>query len=338
MQILRNYNLNYIRAFTAISVLLTHFGTPSGFLHDYINLYHKLMYLTLWSNDGLHFGVIMFVVMSGYLIHSTSKDIPIKEYYIKRIIRIYPLFFITATIGVFTLAPFQYATYFSNLFLFSSIIPISGPPGNEILITVVVELVIYLIYPIYRKWNMYFIVISSLLIYALNIFFYNFLEINPSFITRNLFTLLLYWNIGAFSSTLSNKIFITKLNFFIFSLSSISYLIFTNIFYFKGIHYLWSLILAILFGIFLIFVFKFKKKIFKFKFLNLLGEAAYSIFALHFLIYRLFINYFVLNSINYIILIVLTLFLSILSYFFIEQPINNFRYKLIVHPKKKIAF
>lgn len=337
MRLLRNHNLNYIRAFTAISVMLTHFGTPSGFLHDFINLYHELIYLTLWSNDGLHFGVIMFVVMSGYLIHSTSKNVPIKDYYFKRIIRIYPLFFITATIGFFTFLPFQYDTYFSNLFLISSIIPISGPPGNEILITVVVEIVIYLIYPIYRKKNMYLVIILSFLIYVLNILFYNYLDINPSFISRNLFTLLLYWNIGAFASTLSKDIILRKLNHFFFSLLIISYFIFTNIIYFKGIHYLWSFILAILFGIFLIFAFNYNKMLFKFNFLNLLGEAAYSIFALHFLIYRLFINFFILNSINYILLIILTLFISILSYFFIEQPINNFRYKLIDHFKKNTS-
>jgi peptidoglycan/LPS O-acetylase OafA/YrhL len=334
MRLLRNHNINYIRAFTAISVMLTHFGTPSGFLHDFVNLYHEFIYLTLWSNDGLHFGVIMFVVMSGYLIHSSSKDVPIKDYYFKRIIRIYPLFFITATIGFLTFLPFQYATYFSNLFLFSSIIPISGPPGNEILITVVVEIVIYLIYPIYRQKNMYLIIIISFLVYALNILFYNYLDINPSFISRNLFTLLLYWNIGAFASTLSKKIVLSIINPFFFSFFFVLYLIFTNLFYFKGIHYLWSFILAILFGIFLILVFNFNKKSFKFNFLDLLGEAAYSIFAFHFLIYRLFINFFTLNSFNYLILVVLTFLISILSYFFIEQPINNFRYKLIDNFKK----
>lgn len=335
MNLLRNHYLNYIRAFTAISVLLTHLGTPTGFLHDFIDLYHKFIYLIFWSNGGLHFGVIFFVVMSGYLIHSTSKDIKIKDYYFKRLIRIYPLFFLTATIGFLTLKTSNYGDYILNLFLISSVFPISGPPGNEILITVVVEIVIYLLYPLYRNKKMNFVFIISTLIYFINIYYYTYFKTDPSFISRNLFTLLLYWNIGAYVSTIPKNILLNKSFKYLYILLCILYIIITNTFYFKGIHYFSSLFLAILFGLFLMFVLNFNIKIYYFKLLNLLGEAAYSIFALHYLIYRIFIIYFPLNSINYLILIFIIIIFSILSYFFIEQPINKLRYFVIDYLNKK---
>ena len=85
----QSISINYLRFFTAFTVLMTHFGSPSGILYPIINLYDIITQKVFWSNRGLHYGVIIFVVLSGFLIHKTSRYSSTKEYLIKRIIRTY---------------------------------------------------------------------------------------------------------------------------------------------------------------------------------------------------------------------------------------------------------
>jgi peptidoglycan/LPS O-acetylase OafA/YrhL len=111
--------------------------------------------------------------MSGFLIHSTSLKVDSKIYLAKRFLRIYPLFFISCFIGL-VLHKFEGINLFlANLFLLSSFWPNEGPPGNPILITVVVEMVIYIFYLILRKFNTYKVLIVLFIIYFSNIYIIN---------------------------------------------------------------------------------------------------------------------------------------------------------------------
>lgn len=335
----RSLGINYLRFFTAFSVLLTHFGTPDGNLKKFVTYYHILIQKLLWSNGGLHFGVIIFVVMSGFLIHNSSKQTKISHYYIKRFIRIYPLFLIAAFIGLWITDFNKIADFFINASLLSSIIPNNGPPGNEILLTVVVEMAIYILYIPLRKLNMFYVLLILFILYIINFLFLLKIGIDSTYIERNLFSLLLYWFIGAASA----EFFIIQKN--IINLKAciilfIIYIVFSNFIQVKGLHYLYSFIFAIFSANFIAYLYindqnKLKNETIFNNIINYLGEAAYSIYAWHLIVLTLIHHYInTWNSINYITSIALTLIISTLSYKFIEKYFNNKRYIIITYFEK----
>ena len=83
---IRSIGINILRLLTALSVLFTHFGLPVGGLYTIILNYHSFIKVIFWSNKGLHFGVVIFVVLSGFLIHATSQNLGKIEYLLKRFI------------------------------------------------------------------------------------------------------------------------------------------------------------------------------------------------------------------------------------------------------------
>lgn len=330
---MRLTSINYLRAFTAFSVLLTHFASPTGFLNTPFSIYHTVIKYTLWSNGGLHFGVIIFVVMSGFLIHLTAEKTPTKEYLIRRFIRIYPLYIIASFVGL-CISQGSIKDFFLNATLVTSVLPAPGPPGNEILSTVIVEMAIYIVYPFIRSIKLELILFYLLILYILNIIFYSYLGVHGSLIQRNLFALIFFWFIGAYGAHIFiHKLFETSLKR-ITILGVIVYLCLTNLVFIKGIHYLWSTILAVLVSAIIVLMVRYeqKKQVVFLSTLNLLGESAYSIYCWHLIILGLFLNQDTsLNSWNYLLAIIVTIMVSFLSYHFIEMPFNNLRH----HFKRK---
>jgi peptidoglycan/LPS O-acetylase OafA/YrhL len=335
----QSLSINYLRFFTAFAVLLTHFGNPTGILQNIINLYDKFTQILLWSNRGLHYGVIIFVVLSGFLIHKTSRNTNTKEYLIKRIIRIYPLFIITSFAGLCITNFENIFSYFLNIGLFTSFIPNSGPPGNPILITVVVEIVIYFLYVLLRKIKTLKVLIFLFLIYIINFIVYLKLGVDSTYIERNLFSLIFYWYIGAYGYEffiLENR-HIEKKKIFI---SFLIYVLISNLFNIKGIHYFYSIIFAFYSAILISYLYKkdLNKNVYKLNYvdfiINKLGEAAYSIYAWHFVILliskKLQIEW---NSLNYLLVIFITILIAMLSYNLIEKYFNKKRFDIIKYFK-----
>lgn len=88
--------LDGIRAFAAVSVMIAHIIEISG-----SSMYHAIDYL------GFN-GVIVFYVLSGYLITSllllekeNKSKINFKNFYVRRILRIWPLYFFIIGLSVF---------------------------------------------------------------------------------------------------------------------------------------------------------------------------------------------------------------------------------------------
>ena len=95
-------NLNGLRFLAALLVIIHHveqlkgvFGLPNFFQNPFIQVIGKL-------------GVILFFVLSGFLItyllleeEKQTQTILIKEFYIRRILRIWPLYFLIVLLGFF---------------------------------------------------------------------------------------------------------------------------------------------------------------------------------------------------------------------------------------------
>lgn len=308
---------------------------PKGLLSPLINIYEKIINIFFWSNNGLHFGVIVFVVMSGFLIHRTSRFTSKNEYLVKRIIRIYPLFFIASFTGLYVSDFKDIYSYMLNISLLTSVIPNNGPPGNPILITVIVEIVIYILYIYLRKFNTYKILFFLFFIYIFNFIIYLNFNVNSTYVQRNLFSLILYWYIGAGAC----QFFIEEnrnINIKYLILSYFGYTLISNFIYIKGLHYLYSILFALIASVFIATIFKKdfninkNEKIKKIWILNKLGEAAYSIYAWHSIVIFIFQKKEIQwNTENYLLVILIIVLISFSSYYFIEKYFNKKRFDLI---------
>jgi len=356
----RSHGIDILRAVAALSVLITHIGITDypgiigESIHDIIRL---LNHNLIWVNGGLHGGVIIFVVVSGFCIHLGSKSLTnknfLKIYIIRRFFRIYPLFIFALICGYATLlltngssfnSNFFYLdilkNFLSSVFLLYSIIPVLPPLGNEILSTVIVECMLYSFYPLIisflnNKWKLLIIILFFIQLFSFSLIFFTSLE--PVWIQRNFFTVLIYWWLGAYAAELSlsrnkeniisNLLKISKkrqifISFFLW----IFYILFSNIINFQGSHIFKSLILAVLIAYSLIWIYSLESKESKNIVKNIfiyLGVISYSIYVLslpvsylvqYYLIEFNYYQYFYILS--YAIIIIASYF----CYTFIEKP------------------
>jgi peptidoglycan/LPS O-acetylase OafA/YrhL len=347
MKLNRLQSLDVIRGIAAISVFLYHFGTAKlPKLHQLLLQFQSSF---LWCNQGLHWGVIVFVVLSGFSIHmkNTNRDtLNTSQYLKRRLLRIVPVLIFAIIFGYFVdfyfyhrvISDYAY-NFFSNIFLLTGFLPIEPPYSNTILNTAIVEILIYLSYPFilqYFKKNKLAIILIILLIHMLN-FGLIFTNINPSWIGRNFFALSLYWWIGALFAELTfntggqtikyKKIFQGGIPLFV---GYLIYYLSSHFINFQGSHVFKSICLAIISGILIATIVdlelssKYKMKFFGFQYI---GTVAYSLYAIHFPII-LFLNSFLiikrvpLNN-QYCIIWLAVIVMTLLTYFFIEKPFHK---------------
>jgi peptidoglycan/LPS O-acetylase OafA/YrhL len=343
----RFYSLDVIRGIAAVCVFLSHFGTAT--LPRVHKIFEQFQASYLWCNQGLHWGVIVFVVLSGFSIHMqyTNRDIlNISQYLKRRLLRIYPVLIVAIIFGYLVdfyfnhraIAEYVY-NFFSNIFLVTGFLPLEPPFSNTILHTAVVEILIYLSYPfilLHFKKNKLIIISIILLIHVLN-FGLIFTQINPTWIGRNFFTLLLYWWIGALFAELTYNTNIQaakyKKNFQGGLPLLIGYLIYylsSHFINFPGSHVFKSICLAIVSGILIsTFVNLELSSNVKVKFYGFqnIGTIAYSLYAIHFPII-FFLNNFLTNNevlvkYQYCFIWLAVIVMTILTYFFIEKPFHK---------------
>lgn len=218
--------LNGVRFVAVFIVILDHLELFKG--------YFKIN--TLWpdsfSSHMGKFGVTMFFVLSGYLItylllaeKKESGTIAIKNFYIRRILRIWPLYFILMILGFFILPHFDFFTlplnqpvatdflgkfmlflfFLANVaFVFYPVVAFAG-----VLWSVAVEEQFYLIWPnLIKKFkNVLYTLLVCLLIYLLvkfalifNVFEGNSVLINKlvKLMERTRFSSMIIGGLGAF--------------------------------------------------------------------------------------------------------------------------------------------
>lgn len=354
----RLYSLDIIRGIAAVSVFLTHLGNgiqENSIAHSCVEIFLGFHRYFLWCNGGLHWAVIVFIVLSGFCIHMpiakrSVRAIIIPYYARRRFFRIYPVLFVAIVIGYLThyiingKTGFFYAqNLVENLSLLSGITNyFDAPLGNQILLTVVVECILYVIYPIclpIRKRGWLYILSIALLVHFANFSLLIFGEIDSTWIQRNIFSFLIYWWIGAFSSELSFNgeqwgLSIKKISKKFKAVIIIAYILYvtlSNSINLAGSHIFKSLYLSGMTGVILFAIVSFetnkkpKEPNYIVSLMKKIGEYSYSLYVIHIPIVAL-LNYFAMDSelgaepIFYLINILSVIIGTALFYNIIEKP------------------
>jgi peptidoglycan/LPS O-acetylase OafA/YrhL len=368
----RIISLDIVRGLAALSVFLTHLGNPfinNSIGHKIIGLYHSFFSFFFWCNGGLHAGVVVFIVLSGFCIHmplsKTNEKHPNWKYYsIRRFYRIYPVMVFAILAGLVSLYVTNEEVHqvvknlIANLFLISSVFPVAAPLGNVILGTVIVECLLYIIYPFgYLAANRYSwkaVLTTCFVVYVLNISWLFLTSVEPSWVQRNIFSFLVYWWIGAFAvQIVSNNKDRGKFNLKTFFLLFIVYLFISHFFNVKGAHYLKSFILAIVTAYLLAILYiyelsknKSEKRQGKYDFLTSLfsnlGERSYSLYVIHLPVLTVASYYLARYQITegvfpYAAKIVAVTIFSAVFYYSIEHPFHRYAVKVSSRALKKVS-
>jgi peptidoglycan/LPS O-acetylase OafA/YrhL len=336
------YGIEVLRFISALSVVFFHykvtFAWGAGFV-DYktlsINLpgYNSLSFL---YNYGFY-GVQIFFIISGFVFAhvylKNENDITAKFFFINRFARLYPLHLLTLFIFVlyyfidqsFVEIHFNSSTgsyldiyhFFLNIFFIHSWGFEKGWSFNSPSWSISVEVAVYLSFFIILNYlNKYKIILASVIVLILFIFYkVDFLHFKYS---EYVFLFYLGVTINLLNIEKKNKFFLF-LSFFLLFFS----------FYGRNFKILLFspsvLILAIAIDIYI--------KEFKYKYLlNILGNATYSIYLLHFpymLIFLwaenkfFFLKNFYYNSFFIFFYFFSLIFLSIFTYYLFELPLNK---------------
>jgi len=322
--------INSLRFVLALIVLLSHFENPV--VKDLKSANHILYNLSASVIEILFNGVaavITFFIISGYVIHQSSKtrDISWKNFLVSRYLRILlPLIFI------------YFLGYKYN------------HPEKGILWSLICELVYYTLYPFFRKyklnWRKLFTISFIISIVVIVIFGYH--DILAFYKQTSLNYQGHYWQFGIFvtwilglpcwilgvlisekgdiiMSVSKTKIIIYRLIIFTISIvlnyltfhAHLSYLLYMNFFAFFLYKWIQNEIAY----------FRDHKPILL---LEKLGYTSYSMYILHPLCYTFLFQMLSLTFLNYLFAIFVCILLSILFYKLIERPSHilskNFKY------------
>ena len=316
--------LNGLRFFSALAVIITHVEL----------IKHKLGFFNIWNNKLIHhlgvIGVSFFFVLSGFLItylmlleKNKFNSISVRKFYLRRILRIWPLYFLILIVGFFILPKLTYIPYFSenlssnfkwNLIMYILMLPnlafsfFLAVPLIGQLWSIGVEEQFYLIWPILLKYfkkisiNLLIkILVIWLFIKGLVLFIFKISDDNWVIILKNNLAMLKFENmiIGAIGALLltekKNKLlnFIYKKYVLLFSIFGIFISLFILPDFFND---LLHLVHSFFFIIIILNVSCNSSSFLKLEntFYNLLGKISYGIY-----MYHLIVIYFSIKFLDY---------------------------------------
>ena len=320
----------------------------------------------IFGNGNL--GVNFFFVLSGFLItyllieeKKLNGQIDIKKFWIRRALRIWPLFYVCVGFGFFifpilktafgqipneTASLFSYLTFINNFDFIDKGLPDASILG--VLWSVAIEEQFYLVWPVIlyllpikKYWIAFTTIITASIIYR---------YFNQSYLHHEFHTLSCIGDmaIGAFGAwlVLENARFkknITQLNV---SFIILLYFVFILIFLFRDEYYHASIavfersFIAIVILLIILEQNFSKNSFFKmssFKKISKLGSISYGLYCLHFIGILVAINIFDMLSINQnlwqvlfletIIALSITIFISKLSFRYFEKPFLKYKNK-----------
>jgi len=364
--------LNALRFFAALAVIITHVELIKGQMKC-TSLYLKSKLIV--ELGGL--GVVFFFVLSGFLItylllseKEKTGTIAVKKFYLRRILRIWPLYFLVTALGFFVLphlhfidnaylSPFNGYTYTLNLILFIIMLPniafVLFKPMPHIGQTwsIGIEEQFYILWPWLVKNSknilktLLILICTLFLIKIIVLFLYKANSENETF--KNLKDIVAMLKIESMAiggigawMVFKQKYYKLLLNNFILigALGSVIFLIFFTPAVVQDATFL---VYSVLFLIIILNVslhqncfLKLENKLFVF-----LGNLSYGIYMYHLIVIALLVgtlkhfNFIVNNSagsqlIVYSISILATILVSWLSYAFFEKPFLKLKHKFTV--------
>lgn len=355
---MRLYHLDVIRGLAALSVFFVHWdgsikAIPLYKHQDIVNYFFDIIFQVfksiLWANQGLHPGVVAFVVLSGFCIHlaQSSRKADTGKYFLRRFIRIYPVFLFSLALGYFNSFInmsnlFDWEAFVTNFFVSMTLLyaffPVPAPYGNEILGTVIVLIILYTTYPVILRLSQQFgwrIVFScAAILYILNLIFFAF-HFDPVWIGRNYYALLFYWVIGAYAGSLfstTRKRGKSTMKIWPLILFFITYVLIGNFINFKGAHFPKTIIFSVWFSWLLYAVCINDNsqsgvviKVICIPFVKI-GQISYSLYCVQLPVIGMVLSSSFLFSVfsPRIITLIITLLATLLCYFAIERPSLKF--------------
>lgn len=345
--------LNGIRAIAACAVLLNHINIGLiNFNVPGVSLFGFNKGKQSGWNLGEH-GVTMFFVLSGFLItflllkeREKLGAISIRKFYLRRVLRIWPLYFFFLFISVLAVALinhtlptgsqlFFYIALMANIpFIFKFVLPVTAH-----LWSIAVEEQFYLFWPhLFKLKNIKKIIIWSIILLAvirLGVWTaYPHTKLS-SFVTVNRFDCMLFGALLAFLLNERSDI-INRLNSKFFQIASwaIFLILFINISVVNAIITMFTVTAAT--GAIIINQIGNKPKLINLEnpVCNFLGKYSYGIYVYHplliFLAYKSQLfehisNPYLKVAVIYIVIIVLTISIAYLSYQLLEKKFLNFK-------------
>lgn len=356
-------NLNGLRFIAALMVLICH-----------IELFKKYFHLNNFRENTRFLGFLgvdLFFVLSGFLItfllikeKEFFGKINFKNFYLRRILRIWPLYYLIVLLSLFVLPNFNVFFINGDFFRFESKIEtvkiillfILILPNVLYLIKPVtfsvqtwsigVEEQFYLIWPLFVQKFKNFKILFILIILVYWIVYWllkcnlfdniNYIELIRSFYTLFKMDVLSVGALGAVLYNEKNKICVFINSNYVFIISIIilclMYLILPNEIKFLRIFYAFLFLILIL----NLISNQHLKNLFENKIFNHLGKISYGIYMYHQILIVLVINIVLKcfkniglleNIIIYSFSIILTLLFSHFSYVYFETPLLNFKNK-----------
>ncbi len=315
----------------------------------------------LWHNNTILYmgktGVILFFVLSGFLItylllneNELTKKINIKSFYIKRILRIWPLYYII-TISVFFILPYLLPSIFIHTFFYQkltlytfisaniSLAVYGATIGANHLWSVATEEHFYLIWPWLNKYvknkiKLFLIVIFSFLLIKISCSIL-FEESNPlrTYLHHFCIDCMAIGGIIAYLYHTEHKFLNLIYNKYIFYMAVIIAILFIGIgIYIPFIQYeFFAIIIAII--IINLATNKDYKHFLENKFFSYMGQISYGLYMYHPIV--IIICIYLLKKLNYTnsifiytCCITCTITLSMLSYHLIETKFLKLKPKL----------
>jgi peptidoglycan/LPS O-acetylase OafA/YrhL len=177
----RILRLDYIRGVSILMVILYHFS-QNYFNYSIIeknllieaSIVNKSMFYTIGRFGS--YGVSLFFILSGYLIHTIyyKTSLNIISFYKKRILRIYPIYFICLTLFFCVFNKYDNITikdYFLHILLINNYSKEAFYSINPSFWSLSIEFQFYFIYPlvyiISRKYSLFVVYIISIILHTI---------------------------------------------------------------------------------------------------------------------------------------------------------------------------
>lgn len=356
-------NLNGLRFLAAFMVIIGHIELTKKSLGIPNLIQSKVLF---FSNGGGHLGVILFFVLSGFLItllllkeRAKQHYINYQKFFLRRLLRIWPVYFMFITVIIFIFHGYDniksnILNYNLIITLYYLILPnlaISGIGTIQFishLWSIGVEEQFYLIWPfLFKKWKdkliIIFLIITFITIpfipHACDYFSVRFNQISNYFRLIRLFFSYFLINamaIGALMAYLYfyyyNKVkffFSFKITVILFSIIMLLWLLNNSLGFYKDSLYMVMFAILIL-GLSV----NNPWLIFENKIINYLGKISYGLYVYHWVIiyytHNIFYDTNYYNIKLYIFSILFTIIISIFSFELIEKKVLKFKNRFSV--------
>lgn len=351
--------LNGIRAIAAVGVMLGHTDAAISKLNYSWNLFG-------WNADGTanewilkEHGVTMFFVLSGFLItylllkeFTKTRDINIKSFYMRRVLRIWPLYYLYFLIDISLLLLLKYNFDFSivpfYLFFVANLPFILNKALTNLdhFWSIGVEEQFYLFWPWFfkkftKKTEAYLWALGIFLaLFRIIIWYYKPFSTLAIFSVVNRFDCMILGGVAAIFYFKGNHVFMKIVNnkFTQFLALIIYFLMFINVFWFLN-SIIEIFVVAIATMIIIIGQIEEKNRLVNFNIsvLDFLGKMSYGIYVIHPIIIFVVLKFVNLNFLGlmtpffyHITIVSFTLIIAYFSYHFYELPFLKLKSKFSI--------